>query len=333
MPQPFQFNPFPDRLYTAKDLLLGFDPAKPQSFGEMRDTKIYLEYVNGGAAAPSDSLTAMMRALHDNAITQNLGRALNNKKVVAVMGGHALSRSDAVYGDVARLCAKLAAKGFLIASGGGPSVMEAVHLGAGFANKSGLSEALKFIAQGPVAPPDGKLVVDGTIDPVVAAAFGKYLSPAVEIIRKYDVHGGIGIPTWMYGWEPFTPFAAKIAKYFQNSIREDGLLALATHGIIYTQGGPGTVQEIFQDAAQNYYQTFPAGANKSGYFSPMIFFGKFWTDKKRFGSHVKPLLNAMFSGNANYKKLVTFTDDPDKVIDHLTRFKPPPNLTIANLNK
>src|SRR5262249_40778586 len=39
-------------------------------------------------------------------------------------------------------------------------------------------------------------------------------------------------------------------------IREDGMLAVATAGIVFAPGGAGTMQEIFQDAAQNAYRTF-----------------------------------------------------------------------------
>jgi predicted Rossmann-fold nucleotide-binding protein len=65
--------------------------------------------------------------------------------------------------------------------------------------------------------------------------------------------------------------ATHIAKYFDNSIREDGILTIAKGGIIYTPGSAGTLQEIFQEAVQNHYLTF-------GYASPMIFLGTdFWT--------------------------------------------------------
>src|SRR5260370_38022412 len=62
------------------------------------------------------------------------------------------------------------------------------------------------------------------------------------------------LPTWYYGHEPTTPFATHIAKYFQNSIREDGLIALAVHGIVSASGRAGTLQEIFQDTVRNYYR-------------------------------------------------------------------------------
>ena len=49
-------------------------------------------------------------------------------------------------------------------------------------------------------------------------------------------------------------FATDIAKYFENSLREEGLLALALAGVVFARGNAGTVQEIFQDACQNYYR-------------------------------------------------------------------------------
>ena len=92
---------------------------------------------------------------------------------------------------------------------------------------------------------------------------------AVEVAHEIAGHGdgltvGLSIPTWFYGHEPSNPFASHIAKYFSNSEREDGLLAVATAGIVFVPGGPGTLQEVFQDAAQNAYETY-------GQSSPMVF--------------------------------------------------------------
>lgn len=63
----------------------------------------------------------------------------------------------------------------------------------------------------------------------------------------------LGIPTWFYGHEPPNYFATHIAKYFANAIREAILLELCTGGIVFLPGAAGTVQEIFQDACENYY--------------------------------------------------------------------------------
>ncbi len=76
----------------------------------------------------------------------------------------------------------------------------------------------------------------------------------------------LGIPTWFYGHEPPNLFASHHSKMFFNSLREDGLVTLANSGIIYFEGNAGTVQEIFQDANQNYY----LGTGQSA--TPMVFY-------------------------------------------------------------
>lgn len=339
MPSPsFEFKPFPRGLYTADQLFDGFDPDRPVSYAEMRDTLIYREFVAGGGAACGDYLTTMSRALHDNGITQALAQAIDGEKVVAIMGGHAGSRRDSIYAETARLAAKLAKAGFTVASGGGPGIMEAAHLGAAFAGDAGLEDALKELATDPVpaALPTnaGKLIkADGTIDLAIAQALGDYVGPAVRIARALGHGGGLGVPTWLYGHEPTTPFAQPIAKYFQNSIREDGLLALATNGIIYMRGGAGTLQEVFQDTAQNYYKTFPTGPGKTGEFSPMVFYGDFWTKTIR----VRPVLKALFGKPAKkpdrnigneFKDWVRFLVDPDAVIAHLASFEAKPSAAL-----
>ena len=48
--------------------------------------------------------------------------------------------------------------------------------------------------------------------------------------RWPDGGESLGVPTWVYVDEPTTGFATHIAKYFTNSIREDGLLAIARSG-------------------------------------------------------------------------------------------------------
>ena len=93
----------------------------------------------------------------------------------------------------------------------------------------------------------------------------RFVSVAVEVARAIEQPSvSLSIPTWFYGHEPSNPFATHIAKYFSNSEREDGLLAVATAGIVFVPGGPGTLQEVFQDAAQNAYETY-------GRSSPMVF--------------------------------------------------------------
>ncbi|KSU66762.1 hypothetical protein AS038_08885 [Arthrobacter sp. NIO-1057] len=81
----------------------------------------------------------------------------------------------------------------------------------------------------------------------------------------------LGVPTWFYGHEPPNLFATKIAKFFTNSIREAVLLEQSTGGLVVLPGAAGTVQEIFQDACENYYAT---GAR----VVPMVLLGReYWT--------------------------------------------------------
>jgi predicted Rossmann-fold nucleotide-binding protein len=88
-----------------------------------------------------------------------------------------------------------------------------------------------------------------------------------------EQRSGVGVPTWFYGHEPSNVFAAAIAKYFQNSVREATLLRRCDGGIVFLPGAAGTVQEIFQDACENYYADGPLVA-------PMVLVGvEHWTER------------------------------------------------------
>lgn len=259
---PFSFEPLRRRLYTYRELFEGFDEAKPQSYAGTLDFTIYREYIAGGKYATSDYFTAMMQALHDNSITQAIRNILDHAdtRAVGVMGGHQLERGSGSYVAVARLSRELAKRGFLLLSGGGPGAMEATHLGA-LLNKGSdheMAYAIQLLTAQKKVPDLRNLVsADGKPDPNLVAAAHAWFAPAYRIASQAQNAGSsLAIPTWLYGHEPSSPLATHIGKYFQNSIREDGLLAIATHGVVYVEGGAGTLQEIFQDAAQNYYRTF-----------------------------------------------------------------------------
>ena len=108
-------------------------------------------------------------------------------------------------------------------SGGGPGAMEATHLGAWMANfddddlDAAIADARR---RGPPEPAPGREYADPD-----------WLDRAFAVRERWPLDGAepryesIGIPTWMYGHEPPTAFATKIAKYFANSVREEGLLA------------------------------------------------------------------------------------------------------------
>ena len=81
-------------------------------------------------------------------------------------------------------------------------------------------------------------------------------------------------------------------------MREEGLLAIATHGVVFAPGGPGTVQEIFQEAAQNHYGTFGAP-------TPMLFLGQHYWNSER---PVYPLLAHLAAGQ-DYARWLAISDD------------------------
>jgi predicted Rossmann-fold nucleotide-binding protein len=79
---------------------------------------------------------------------------------------------------------------------------------------------------------------------------------AFEVRERWPGGGAsVGIPTWFYGHEPPNAFAAHTAKYFANATREDGLLARSNAGVVFLPGAAGTVQEIFDNATPNYYES------------------------------------------------------------------------------
>ena len=83
-------------------------------------------------------------------------------------------------------------------------------------------------------------------------------------------------------------FATAIAKYFRNALREATLLEACSAGIVFLEGRAGTIQEIFQDACENYY------ADESS-VAPMVLVGaSYWTEELP----AWPLLQALARGTA-----------------------------------
>ena len=253
------YNCYPAQLYSSETLYASYKIGVTESYKQTFDYKVYKHYLKTGKEAFSINET-LARRIHDHAITDAMYdfiAAYEEKKVVAVMGGHALDRTGEAYKTIALLSKILSERGYLMVTGGGPGAMEAAHLGAWFAEsaENELNDAFKMLSTAPTYK------------------HKEWLDSAFKVIKKYPrKHNfeSLGIPTWLYGHEPATPFATMIAKYFANSVREDGLLTIAKGGVIFSPGSAGTVQEVFQDATQNHYLSF-------GYASPMIFLGKeFW---------------------------------------------------------
>ncbi|TWT76457.1 hypothetical protein CA13_69510 [Planctomycetes bacterium CA13] len=304
----FKFQVHRKSLYCVAELFHGFNMDDPKGYEATYDFKVYKQYCCQGKS-PKTINTSLARRLHDHSITDALEEELKGKKVVAVMGGHGMERQDPFYTKVAKVSRLLTRAGFLMVSGGGPGAMEATHLGAYFASReeNELDVAIEIIKQ---RPADGK--------PGQEYEDQDWLHRAWRVMETFPIPDGteqdcksIGVPTWLYGHEPPAPFATHIAKYFANSVREDGLLAIANHGVIFAPGSAGTTQEIFQDATQNHY------ANQ-GVISPMILFGeKHWTETRP----VWPLLVNVAKGKA-YGELIALTDLEDEIVRRIKMFAP-----------
>ena len=296
------YKVFPNKLYDAKSLYLHYRPGYHETFYTCYDTICYERYMALGKES-SDIKETLCRVLHDHSISNALEqfvRQYDEKDVVAVMGGHAVKRTDPYYRQIAEISKRLTEAGKLMVSGGGPGAMEAVHLGAWMAGRSDFQfeDALATIAPAPTFRDAG------------------WLTFAFEVMAKYPAdpqYHSLGIPTWFYGHEPATPFATEIAQYFDNSVRENYIISIPKGGIIYTPGSAGTFQEIFQDAAQNHYETL-------GYSSPMIFLGKDYYTQE---TPIYPLLVDL-QERGKYKNLILkITDDTDEVIRYLMDFHRP----------
>ena len=202
---------------------------------------------------------AVAGALHDAAIEAALDRSIAGQRLVGVMGGHAVARGDDSYRAAAELGRALTRADLIVATGGGPGAMEAANLGAFFAIAAdeALDDALARLSAVPSFRP--------SVTAWAAAGF--------DVRRRWPGgDGGIGVPTWFYGHEPPNAFADRIAKFVQNSLREATLLQRCNGGIVFLPGAAGTVQEIFQDACENYYAEPPNVA-------PMVLVGRHhWTE-------------------------------------------------------
>ncbi|HSE70388.1 MAG TPA: Rossmann fold nucleotide-binding protein [Nocardioidaceae bacterium] len=242
-------NPYRSSLYTPFELYEGLDRSYPDTL----DARVY-----AWAQASDDLDRTLVQALHDHAVDDALRDHAGGRRLVGMMGGHALARGSEGYVEAARLAHSLTGAGLTVSTGGGPGAMEAANLGAylGGYDPSVINEAVEGLARAPGFTP--------SIEEWARAAF--------EVLERWpEGRSSLGIPTWHYGHEPPNPFASHIAKYFKNAIREDVLLHVCSDGIVFLPGAGGTVQEIFQDACENYYAD-PATV------APMVLVGvEYWT--------------------------------------------------------
>ena len=287
-------------LYNAEELYEGFKMGQEKSYANCFDGKVYQYYTYTGKQDPCIE-ESLARRLHDHCIHMALREfmeGIDARRCVGVMGGHALMRSEGMYRNIVLLSKRLTEAGFIILSGGGPGAMEATHLGAWMAGRS---------------DEETQKVMDMLTKAALTFEDKDWLNSAFKVMKDYprdERYISLGIPTWLYGHEPSTPFATHIAKFFDNSVREDSILTLAYGGLIYTPGSAGTMQEIFQEAVQNHYLSF-------GFASPMIFLGKrFWTREMP----VYPLLKQLMDTGKYKNLLLTLTDSINVVAAELKSF-------------
>ncbi|WP_329414116.1 LOG family protein [Streptomyces sp. NBC_00704] len=230
------FDPYRGRVYSPDELFASLD----EGYEATPDARTYAWFQR--TKGDGDVFGSMLRSLHDDAVSDALDELLAGERVVGVMGGHAMARGTEEYTGATRLGRELARTGLTVATGGGPGAMEAANLGAYAApfDPGMLTEALRILAKAPGFTPS---VTD-------------WARAAFEVRANWPGGGpSVALPTWFYGHEPPNPFAAHIAKYFSNATREDGLLARCTAGVVFLPGAAGTVQEIFDNATPNYYES------------------------------------------------------------------------------
>lgn len=295
------YSIYPSGLYNKDTLYNGYDFNQPDSYLKTMDKIVYDYYKKMGGSETRNIKETLARSLHDHSIydaKHEFLSAYDERKVLAIMGGHKLRRDDELYLQTAKLSKILTEKGYLMCSGGGPGAMEALHAGAWFAGKMDieLEDAVNMLKPAPIySHPD-------------------WLKTSYQVLEKYPEtsFNSLGIPTWLYGHELSTPFATHIAKFFENSLREEGLLAIAKGGVIFSPGSAGTMQEIFMDLAQNHYESY-------GFASPMIFLCKrYWTEEYP----VYPLIKS-FVDNGKLNKIdLAIYDTNEEVIRHLEKSTP-----------
>ncbi len=265
------FHIRPAGLYTVTDLYDTYDPDVPNSWNGTYDHKAFEWFIDQSKRKPRklSIAEAIAARLHDAEIENAIDAFLKQspRKIVGFMGGHDAKRCESSYRQIALIARTLRRAKFQIVTGGGPGLMEAANLGAFLAPYADeiLDESLKLLVG---------IDYESNADPSLWIKSACAVRKAVLGDWRASPESGssnLGIPTWVYGNEPPNLFSTAIGKYFYNSVREDGLVSVASGGLVFGPGNAGTVQEIFQDATLNYY------ADKSVKPTPMVFLGiDFW---------------------------------------------------------
>jgi predicted Rossmann-fold nucleotide-binding protein len=290
----------PQRLDTRDDLMQGWRPGGDHSM--TLDGRIYAYVKAHGGRAP-DIEEGLAQCTHDHFVDVALANFLMRaaRPVVGVMGGSTTLAADPNYRRVVHLASALTERGYLVVCGGGLGIMEAANLGAYLAHRSGTERDVVVDELAATTP--------WTTEPA------GYMRIADGIRERFAPGGeSLAIPAWVNAGEPISQFASHIAKYFSNSIREDGMLGVATAGIVFAPGGAGTMQEIFQDAAQNAYRTFGR--------SPMAFLD---TQHYCVETGLYPALQRQ-GERLGFADLLSIGDEPEQILERFPAGPAPPSL-------
>ncbi|MFC4468584.1 LOG family protein [Streptomyces xiangluensis] len=283
------FDPYRGHVYTPGELFASLD----KGYEQTPDALAYAWFQQ--TKADGDVYASMLRSVHDDSVSDALDELLRGTRVVGVMGGHAMARGTQAYERAARLGRALARAGFTVATGGGPGAMEAANLGAYAApyDDAMLEDACQLLGKAPSFTPS---ITD-------------WARCAFEVRERWPKgNHSVGIPTWFYGHEPPNAFASHIAKYFANATREDGLLARSNAGVVFLPGAAGTVQEVFDNATPNYYES-------RGEPTPMVLVDRVhWTERLP----VWPLLQSL-ARNRSMETRIALVDHVEEAPEALVR--------------
>jgi predicted Rossmann-fold nucleotide-binding protein len=291
------YSPGRDGLYTVDELMVGYRSDAPM---ENLDARL-AAHVAASGIPPAEVDEAIAQVVHDQGIDQAMRAYVrasvdNGRNVAGVMGGASIPRDAPAYRLAAQTAKALSEAGFLVATGGGLGIMEAGNLGAYFAGHTSRE-------------------LDAAIDELThCPIYRGHEATYFDMARSIAARQGPGAPslavaTWRYDNEPISQFATHIAKLFQNSVREDGLLSIANAGVAYFEGSFGTLQEIFQDLAQN------------GYAAPAQRAAMVFVDSAAYGQLGSPFHLAhdrACHAKAPFGDIVTVADSAEEVVAAIT---------------